>query len=119
MVSVMLGSIIELDKRRKPFVHGTVGGHTKHRRLKEKPCEECRAAFNAYSLEYKKANPEKTKEYEKISYDRIKADPGRLAARMENRKKYPRQYDYQANKEYQYWYYHNVKKLRKLENGAT
>lgn len=108
-----------MDKRKKPFVHGTVGGHTRHRRLNEKPCEECRIAFNEYALAYKEKNPDKIKEYAKTSLERIKADPERLAARKEYQKKFRKPYDYQANKEYQKWYTENVRKHRKLENGAT
>ena len=107
-----------MDKRRKPFVHGTVGGHTKHRRLGETPCQECREAFNEYSKKYQKANLEKTKEYRKTTQERIKADPDRLAARKEYQKKFRKPYDYQANREYQLWYYQNVRKTRMLENGA-
>jgi hypothetical protein len=102
-----------MDKRKKPFIHGTVGGHTRHRRLNEKPCEECRAAFNEYNKSYKIANPEKTKEYAKTTYKRLLADPERLAARKEYNKQFRKPYDYQANKEYQKWYYENVRKLKK------
>lgn len=108
-----------MDKRRKPFVHGTVGGHTRHRRLNEKPCEECRVAFNEYTKAYQKRNPEKTKAYSKKSYDKIKSDPAKWAAKLDGVKKYRKPYDYQANKEYQKWYYENVRKPRKLENIAT
>lgn len=102
-----------MDKRRKPFVHGTVGGHTRHRRLGEAPCQECRNAFNEYNKAYKRRNPEKIREYQKATYNRIKADPERWAARMEYLKRFKKPYDYQANKEYQLWYYHNVRKLKK------
>lgn len=108
-----------MDRRRKPFVHGTVGGHTRHRRLNEKPCEECRAAFAEYAKAYKAKNPEKTKQYQETTYQRLKADPVRSAARKEYQKKFRKPYDYQANREYQMWYYYNVRKPRNLENGAT
>lgn len=108
-----------MDRRRKPFVHGTVGGHTKHRRLNEKPCEECRAAFAKYVKEYKARNPEKTKQYQDTTYQRIRQDPARWEARMEQLKKNRKPYDYQANKEYQKWYYENVRKPRLRENRAT
>lgn len=108
-----------MDKRRKPFVHGTVGGHTRHRRLNEAPCQQCRDAFNEHVKNYQKANPEKAKAYAKKTYEKLKNDPVRWAARMERNKKYPRKYDYQAYKEYQKWYYENVRKPRKLENSAT
>lgn len=107
-----------MDKRKKPFVHGTVGGHTRHRRLGETPCQECRSAFNEYNKAYKKAHPEKAKEYAKTTYENIKADPERLAAKREYDKKFRKPYDYQANKEYQKWYYENVRKPRMLENIA-
>jgi hypothetical protein len=102
-----------MDKRKKPHVHGTVGGHTKHRRLGETPCEECRAAFNEYNKKYQKDNIEKIKEYRRITQERLLADPEKLAARKEYHKKFRKPYDYQANKEYQKWYYENVRKLKR------
>jgi len=33
---------------RKPINHGTTGGYKAHRRLKEKPCDQCLAAKSAY-----------------------------------------------------------------------
>ena len=108
-----------MDKRRKPFIHGTVGGHTRHRRLNEAPCDECKKAFSEYVLEYKRKNPEKTKEYAKTTYEKIKANPEKWKARQEYAKKFKKPYDYQANKEYQKWYYENVRKPRMLENRAT
>ena len=107
-----------MDKRRKPFVHGTVAGHTRHRRLNEAPCEECRIAFNEYVKAYKKKNPEKTKQYAKTSYDRVKADPEKWRAKLDYIKKIRGPYDYQANKEYQKWYNENVRKPRMLEKRA-
>jgi len=119
MENVILESIIKLDRRRKPFIHGTTAGYNRHRRLKEAACAECKAAFNDYAKAYKAAHPEKIKEYARTSYDRIKSDPDKWAARMEYLKKFRKDYDYQANREYQMWYYYNVRKPRKLENGAT
>lgn len=33
--------------------HGTRGGYYAHRRRKERPCKECRAAINEYVKEYR------------------------------------------------------------------
>lgn len=33
--------------------HGTRGGYYAHRRLKQEPCDECRAAINEYVREYR------------------------------------------------------------------
>jgi cytidine deaminase len=33
--------------------HGTRGGYYAHRRLKDTPCEACRAAINEYVKEYR------------------------------------------------------------------
>jgi cytidine deaminase len=36
--------------------HGTRGGYYAHRRLKEDPCDACRAAINEYVREYRAKN---------------------------------------------------------------
>ena len=36
--------------------HGTQGGYYAHRRLKERPCDECRAAINEYVKDYRQKN---------------------------------------------------------------
>lgn len=38
--------------------HGSIGAYSEHRRQGEDPCEDCRKAWNAYQVEYKKAHPE-------------------------------------------------------------
>lgn len=36
--------------------HGSRGGYYAHRRLGQKPCDECRAAINDYVKEYREKN---------------------------------------------------------------
>jgi hypothetical protein len=35
-------------------LHGTIAGHSRHRKLGESPCEECRLAYNEYKREWRK-----------------------------------------------------------------
>lgn len=47
--------------------HGTRGGYYAHRRLKDPPCDECRAAINEYVKDYRKKNGlSRNREREKI-----------------------------------------------------
>ena len=39
---------LPLIERRGEFTHGTLAGYATHRRRKERPCDECRAAYNDY-----------------------------------------------------------------------
>jgi hypothetical protein len=38
--------------------HGTIAAYTRHRRADESPCDPCKAAWNTYQSEYKRAHPE-------------------------------------------------------------
>lgn len=47
--------------------HGTRGGYYAHRRLKDTPCDECRAAINEYVKEYRaRKGPERSRRLETI-----------------------------------------------------
>lgn len=47
--------------------HGTTGGYYAHRRLKERPCESCRAAISEYSRKYREKNgPARDREADKV-----------------------------------------------------
>ncbi len=47
--------------------HGTRGGYYAHRRLKDPPCDECRAAINEYVKEYRaRKGPERSRKLETI-----------------------------------------------------
>lgn len=39
----------------KPIAHGTTGGYQAHRRAGQPPCEECRAANNAYQASQRRS----------------------------------------------------------------
>lgn len=47
--------------------HGTRGGYYAHRRLKDPPCDACRAAINEYVRAYRAKNgPGRSRERERI-----------------------------------------------------
>ena len=49
-----------MTKTRRPVAEcGTLGGYSKHRKLKEPPCQPCKNARNAYRSAYYKKHPEK------------------------------------------------------------
>ena len=47
--------------------HGTRGGYYAHKRLSEKPCEDCRVAINEYVRDYReRTGLERNRETERI-----------------------------------------------------
>ena len=59
----------------KPAECGTRSGHNKHLRLKEIPCEPCKAATRAWVAEWASRHPERVKKINKKARDKYRSRP--------------------------------------------
>jgi hypothetical protein len=68
------------------FDHGSIAAYTRHRRADEDPCDACKAAWNTYQSDYKKAHPENRPRENQYSAAR-----GRALQRL--RREFPRRFN--------------------------
>lgn len=59
----------------EPAKCGTRSGHNKHLRLKETPCESCKAATRKWVAEWGSRNPDRVKQINKKARDKYRSRP--------------------------------------------